>query len=385
MAITLISNIKQANNGTFWLVDSNDIRGGLYHVDQKAEMDVLPAANLKEGMLCYVADEERFYQYKKDAEGNLAFDVWKVGFDKTETFTELDNKTIINSIIANSGLIDKLQDQIDAITGTGEGGDATTIAGLNAQLASLKNTIGKATEGGTPGTGLIKRVEDVEAGLAAHTHEIAEVNGLQGALDAKASVSALNELKALVGTLPQDAAATTVVGYVDKKVADLVGTAPDALNTLQELAAAIKNDANVVDTLDNAIGQKADKTALDELAALVETNKGAADGIGTRVTALEGLLDGFGGTDEPATVKSALDTLKELVDKKVDQNAVNTTVAGVVQNLALSGSEDDNGLTISLDLGEGESAVQLGKVNIPVVTAQEIETIIASLNEEAAK
>ena len=33
MAITLISNIKQANNGKFWLVDSNDIRGGLYHVD----------------------------------------------------------------------------------------------------------------------------------------------------------------------------------------------------------------------------------------------------------------------------------------------------------------------------------------------------------------
>ena len=160
MAITLISNIKQANNGKFWLVDSNDIRGGLYHVDQKAEMQVLPVDNLKEGMLCYVAAEQRFYQYKKDAEGNLAFDVWKVGFDKSETFTELDNKTIINSIIANSGLIDKLQDQIDAITGTGEGGDATTIAGLNAQLASLKNTLGKATEGGTPGSGLIKRVED---------------------------------------------------------------------------------------------------------------------------------------------------------------------------------------------------------------------------------
>ena len=385
MAITLISNIAQANNLDFWLVDSNAVRGGLYHVDQKAEMDVLPAANLKEGMLCYVAAEERFYQYKKDAEGNLAFDIWKVGFDKSETFTELDNKTIINSIIANSDLIDNLQGQIDAITGTGEGGDATTIAGLNAQLASLKNTIGKATEGGTPGTGLIKRVEDVEAGLAAHTHEIADVNGLQGALDAKASVSALDELKALVGTLPQDATSTTVVEYVDEKVAALVDGAPAALDTLKELAAALKNYANVVTALEQSISNKADKTALESLQQLVNSNKGEADTVSTKVTALEGLLDGFGGTDEPATVKSALDTLKKLVDKKVDQNAVNTTVAGVVQNLALSGSEDDNGLTISLDLGEGGSAVQLGKVNIPVVTAQEIETIIASLNEEAAK
>ena len=382
MAITLISNIKQANNGKFWLVDSNDIRGGLYHVDQKAEMQVLPVDNLKEGMLCYVAAEQRFYQYKKDAEGNLAFDVWKVGFDKSETFAELDNKTIINSIIANSGLIDKLQDQIDAITGTGEGGDATTIAGLNAQLASLKNTLGKATEGGTPGSGLIKRVEDVEAGLAAHTHEIADVTGLQPALDAKADKEAFDGLKALVGELPQDATAKDVVGYVDEKVAKLVGSAPDALDTLQELAAAIKNDANVVDTLNSAIGQKADQSALETLQQLVESNKGEADTVSTKVTALEGLLDGFGGAEQPATVKDALDSLKELVDTKVDQNTVNTTVAGALQGLALTGSEDADSLTISLDLGQGKDAVQLGKVDIPVVTATEVEQIIASLDSE---
>ena len=382
MAITLISNIKQANNGKFWLVDSNDIRGGLYHVDQKAEMQVLPVDNLKEGMLCYVAAEQRFYQYKKDAEGNLAFDVWKVGFDKSETFTELDNKTIINSIIANSGLIDKLQDQIDAITGTGEGGDATTIAGLNAQLASLKNTLGKATEGGTPGSGLIKRVEDVEAGLAAHTHEIADVTGLQPALDAKANKADFDGLKALVGELPEGATADNVVGYVDEKVAALVGSAPDALDTLQELAAAIKNDANVVDTLNSAIGQKADQSALETLQQLVETNKGEADTVSGRVDDLEALLAGFGGAEQPATVKDALDSLKELVDTKVDQNTVNTTVAGALQGLALTGSEDADSLTISLDLGQGKDAVQLGKVDIPVVTVTEVEQIIASLDSE---
>ena len=382
MAITLISNIKQANNGKFWLVDSNDIRGGLYHVDQKAEMQVLPVDNLKEGMLCYVAAEQRFYQYKKDAEGNLAFDVWKVGFDKSETFTELDNKTIINSIIANSGLIDKLQDQIDAITGTGEGGDATTIAGLNAQLASLKNTLGKATEGGVTGTGLIKRVEDVEAGLAAHTHEIADVTGLQPALDAKADKKDFDGLKTLVGELPEGATADNVVGYVDEKVAALVNGAPDALDTLQELAAAIKNDANVVDTLNSAIGQKADQSALETLQQLVESNKGEADAVDTRVSDLEALLAGFGGAEQPATVKDALDSLKELVDTKVDQNTVNTTVAGALQGLALTGSEDADSLTISLDLGQGKDAVQLGKVDIPVVTATEVEQIIASLDSE---
>ena len=382
MAITLISNIKQANNGTFWLVDSNDIRGGLYHVDQKAEMDVLPAANLKEGMLCYVAAEERFYQYKKDAEGNLAFDVWKVGFDKSETFTELDNKTIINSIIANSDLIDNLQGQIDAITGTGEGGDATTIAGLNAQLASLKNTVGKATENDVPATGLFARIEKLEADLAAHTHEIADVTGLQDALDAKADKNAFDELKALVGELPQDATATDVVGYVDEKVAALVNGAPETLDTLKELADALNNQPDAIATLTATIGQKADKTALDELAALVETNKGAADAVDTRVSDLEALLAGFGGVDEPATVKDALAELQATLNTKVDQNAVDTTVATSIAKLALSGSENDNGLTISLDFTNGESVVQLGQVEIPVVTVQEVNTIINNLDKE---
>ena len=383
MAITLISNIAQANNLDFWLVDSNAVRGGLYHVDTAAEMNVLPAANLKEGMLCYVANEERFYQYKKDAEGNLAFDVWKVGFDKSETFTELDNKTIINSIIANSDLIGNLQKQIDAITGTGEGGDATTIAGLNAQLASIKTTIGKASEGDAVATGLFARIEKLEKDLAAHTHEIADVNGLQGALDAKADKDAFDKLKALVGELPQDATATNVVGYVDEKVAALVDSAPSALDTLKELADALGNNENFATTVTTEIGKKADKTALEELKALVNSNKDEADTVSTKVTALEGLLDGIGGTDEPATVGAAITNLKTLIDGKVNQDAVNNTVAGVVRNLALSGKDGEGKLTISLDLGQGETSVQLGTVDIPVVTVDEVNTIIQNLDKEA--
>ena len=100
------------------------------------------------------------------------------------------------------------------------------------------------------------------------------------------------------------------------------------------------------------------------------------------VSDLEALLAGFGGTDEPATVKSALDELQKTLNTKVDQNAVNSTVAGALQGLALTGSEDADSLTISLDLGEGPGAVQLGKVDIPVVTVTEVEQIIARLDSE---
>lgn len=382
MAITLISNIKQANNGTFWLVDSNDIRGGLYHVDSVAEMNVLPADNLKEGMLCYVAAEEKFYQYKKDADGQLKFDVWKVGFDKEETFTELSNKTIINSIIVNSDALTNLQKQVDAITGTGEGGDATTIAGLNAQLASLKTTVGKATEGDTAATGLFARIEALEKQLAAHTHEIADVTGLQAALDDKAVKSDFDALKKLVGTLPETATATNVVGYVDEKVAALVDGAPETLDTLKELADALNNQPDAITALTNTISQKADASALEALQQTVEKNKGASDTVSTKVNALDAILNGFGGTDEPATVKDSLEELKTALGTKVDQNTVNTSIASAVNKFALSGSENDSNLTISLDFGNGEGAVQLGKVDIPVITVSEVQTIIDNLDKK---
>ena len=382
MAITLISNIKQANNGTFWLVDSNDIRGGLYHVDSVAEMNVLPAGNLKEGMLCYVAAEEKFYQYKKDADGQLKFDVWKVGFDKEETFTELSNKTIINSIIANSDALTNLQKQVDAITGTGEGGDATTIAGLNAQLASLKQTVGSATVGDTAATGLFARIEALEKQLAAHTHEIADVTGLQAALDDKAVKSDFDALKELVGTLPETATASNVVGYVDEKVAALVDGAPETLDTLKELADALNNQPDAITALTNTISQKADASALEALQQTVEKNKGASDTVSTKVNALDAILNGFGGTDEPATVKDSLEELKTTLTTKVDQNTVNTSIASAVNKFALSGSENDSNLTISLDFGNGEGAVQLGKVDIPVITVSEVQTIIDNLDKK---
>ena len=50
--------------------------------------------------------------------------------------------------------------------------------------------------------------------------------------------------------------------YVDEKVAGLVGSAPEALNTLNELATALGNDANFATTISNQIGLKANSADL---------------------------------------------------------------------------------------------------------------------------
>ena len=47
--------------------------------------------------------------------------------------------------------------------------------------------------------------------------------------------------------------------YVDEKVASIVDTAPEALNTLNELSAALGDDPNFATTVSNEIGKKVDK------------------------------------------------------------------------------------------------------------------------------
>lgn len=63
--------------------------------------------------------------------------------------------------------------------------------------------------------------------------------------------------------------------YVDTKVANLVNSAPTTLDTLGELATALQNNSSTVETLNNAIGNKAnasDVTALTTRVGTAETN-----------------------------------------------------------------------------------------------------------------
>lgn len=51
--------------------------------------------------------------------------------------------------------------------------------------------------------------------------------------------------------------------YTDKKIADLIDGAPETLDTLKEVADAIKESKDVEEALNNAIGTKANQTELD--------------------------------------------------------------------------------------------------------------------------
>ena len=55
--------------------------------------------------------------------------------------------------------------------------------------------------------------------------------------------------------------------YIDEKIAELVDSAPETLDTLGELAAAFQENDEIVDILNQAITTKADKAYVDELIA----------------------------------------------------------------------------------------------------------------------
>ena len=54
-----------------------------------------------------------------------------------------------------------------------------------------------------------------------------------------------------------------LTAYVREKISDLVGGAPEAVDTLKELADALENHESVMDALDSAIGRKADAAEFD--------------------------------------------------------------------------------------------------------------------------
>lgn len=65
----------------------------------------------------------------------------------------------------------------------------------------------------------------------------------------KADIQSLALLAQLVDTKADQS-------YVNQQIADLVGSAPEALNTIYELAAAIQNDQSLIDSLNQSVANR---------------------------------------------------------------------------------------------------------------------------------
>lgn len=84
-----------------------------------------------------------------------------------------------------------------------------------------------------------------------HNHVIENIDGLQSALDSKETPAG--------ATAKASIAENNAKSYTDTKIAELIGSAPEALDTLHELAQALGSDPNFATTITNTLAQKTNK------------------------------------------------------------------------------------------------------------------------------
>lgn len=160
----------------------------------------------------------------------------------------------------------------------------TTLA---AKLASIITDLGlKATK---------TELTDGLAGKAnsSHTHAQADVTGLADALNDRPTTSAMNTA-------------------ISTAISNLIDGAPETYDTLKEIAEYIASDKTAMDTLNAAIGKKADKATT--LAGYGITDAMTATAINK---AIEDALATATGGESAADVKTALNNYKTFNDARV--------------------------------------------------------------------
>jgi hypothetical protein len=149
----------------------------------------------------------------------------------------------------------------------------------------------------------------------------ADVSGALATASADATTKADAAQAAAISTASADAttkadaaqaAAIAAAGTAaTTAVANVIDTAPAALDTLNELAAALGDDANFASTVTASIATKADDTATTTALATKADDAATTTALATKadvttVTAIEDFLNGNAGGDETPTVESTI-------------------------------------------------------------------------------
>ena len=180
-----------------------------------------------------------------------------------------DSMTISLSHLGIDGLTDPAGDRImfwDDSAGASQWLSLGSNVSISGNTLSSTNTTYSVGDGGLSQknftTTLKNKLDGIEA--SADVTDSINVNAAGAVMNSDSSTTSmsfvLDEDDMLTNSATKLPTQQSVKAYVDTKVAGIVDTAPAALNTLNELAAALGDDANFSTTVATSLGEKALKT-----------------------------------------------------------------------------------------------------------------------------
>ena len=278
---TGLNLMNTAYNGADGIVISGDaVKGGYFVTDTVAN---IPSWSNVEGTLCYSTTDNKFYQYN-----GLSWVVAKIGssslaLGETSSTAYAGDKGKANAEAISSlkTLVNAKADKIELFSGSyNDLTNKPTIPTVNnATLTIQKNGTSVATfsanssTNATANINVPTKVSELEndSGFTKNTGTVTSVKVGNTSYSPTSGVVALpgypsiptktSQLTNDSGYLTQhqDISGKADKTYVDKKVADLVNSAPEALDTLGELAEAINNHEDAYDALLETVGKKIEK------------------------------------------------------------------------------------------------------------------------------
>ena len=209
-------------------------------------------------------------------------------------------------------------------------GDATTKADA-AQAAAVSTAAGDATTKANAAQAAAISTASGDATTKANAAQAAAISTASGDATTKANAAreAAIDSAATDATTKANAAAATAASYTTAQIDALVASAPGALNTLNEIATALGNDANLSATLTTAIGLKAPIAS--------PTFTGTVSGITKTMVGLDS-VDNTADTAKP--VSTAQQTV---LDSKapIASPTFTGTVSGISKTMVGLGSADN--------------------------------------------
>ena len=334
----------------------------------------------------YEGTEEEFAQLLNEID-NLSSDASRITYNDTTVKDELDNinaeldnvlpsaNTYTDTKVADlvgsapetlntlEEVAQAINDNEDVVTALNSAiGNKANQSDLEALQGTVNNKANQSDLETLQGT-----VSTNEAALNTHTSSTSNPHNVTKEQLGLGEVDNTSDVNKPVSTAQQEAidnAVTESKDYTDTKVSDLMGSAPETLNTLEKVAQVINDNGDAIETLNNTIETKANQSDLEALQGTVTTNETA---LNTHTS----------NTDNPHSVTKAQVGLSE-VDNTSDLNKPVSTATQTAINNSLSESKGYTDTKVA-DL-VGSAPETLDTLEEVAQAIEENEDVVTALN-----